>query len=92
MNIMSFKEIRTKYPKDYLVLMDCESKELVTGELEITGAKHVQAYANAKEMYDAYRDLFKKGLNVFFATPPYQDSLIMEQRTSLRLRRSMGHS
>ena len=88
MQVIPFKEIRKKYPEEFLVLLDCESKELPSGELEITGAKFAQTYANGKEMYDAYRHLFKKGLNVFFATPAYKDSLIMEQRTSLRLKRS----
>ena len=44
MKTRSFKEIRAQYPNDddFLVLVDCETRELPTGELEVLGAKHVE--------------------------------------------------
>ncbi len=87
METKSFKEIRKQYPNedDFLVLVDCETRELPTGELEVLGAKYVHAYKTGREMYDAYRDLAKKLPSVFFVTPVYKDNFIMEQRFSMRL-------
>ena len=87
METRSFQDIRKQFPSDFLVLVDYESHELPTGEIEVTGAKYVHAYKTAREMYDAYRDLSRKGLNVLFVPPRYQDSFIMEQRFSMRLGR-----
>ena len=89
METKSFKEIRKQYPNDddFLVLVDCETRELSTGELEVLGAKYVHAYKSGKEMYAAYKDLAKKGLNVHFLLPSYKDAFIMEQRFSMRLGR-----
>lgn len=89
MEAKSFKEIRKQYPNDddFLVLVDCDSRELPTGELEVLGARYVHAYKTGREMYDAYRDLAKKGLNVHFLLPSYKDNFIMEQRFSMRLGR-----
>ncbi len=89
MDTKSFKDIRKQYPNDddFLVLVDCETRELSTGELEVLGAKYVHAYKSGKEMYEAYKDLAKKLPNVFFVTPSYKDNFIMEQRFSMRLGR-----
>ena len=87
METRSFKDIRKQYPNDddFLVLVDCETRELATGELEVTGAKYVHAYKTGREMYDAYRDFTKKGLKALFVTPLYKDSFIMEKRFSMRV-------
>jgi len=89
MKTKSFKEIRNQYPNDddFLVLVDCETRQLPTGELEILGAKYVHAYKTGREMYEAYRDLAKKGLDAHFLLPSYKDNFIMEQRFSMRLGR-----
>ena len=89
METKSFREIRKQFPNDddFLVLVDCETRELSTGELEVTGAKYVHAYKSGKEMYAAYRDLAKKGLDVHFLLPSYKDSFIMEQKYSMNLGR-----
>jgi hypothetical protein len=87
MKTRSFKEIKEQYPNedDYLVLVDCEGRELDTGEYEVLGAKYVQAYKTAKEMYDAYKDLSKKLPNVYFVPPQYKYCFKMEQRHSMRV-------
>ena len=84
---ITVKEIKEQYPNedDYLVLVDCEGRELETGEYEVLGAKYVQVYKTAKEMYDAYKDLSKKLPNVYFVPPQYKNSFIMEQRQSMRI-------
>ena len=89
METKSFKEIREQYPNDddFLVLVDCETRELPSGELEVLGARYVHAYKSGKEMYAAYKDLAKKGLNVHFLLPSYKDAFIIEQRFSMRLGR-----
>jgi hypothetical protein len=89
METKSFKEIRKQYPNDddFLVLVDCDTRVLPTGELEVLGAKYVHAYKTGREMYDAYRDLAKKGLDAHFLLPSYKDNFIMEQRFSMRLGR-----
>ena len=89
METRSFKDTRKQYPNDddFLVLVDCETRELPTGELEVTGAKYVHAYKTGKEMYEAYKDLAKKGLDVRFLLPSYKDSFIMEQKFSMKLGR-----
>jgi hypothetical protein len=58
---------------------------LPTGELEILGAKHVEPFQDFRQMYDAYKDYKKKGLDAWFVTPQYKDSFIMEQRFSARI-------
>jgi hypothetical protein len=85
METKSFQEIRKQYPSQYLVLVDFEAHELPSGDLEVTGAKYVHAYKTGKEMYEAYRDLAKKGQKAVFVTPYYQDSFTMEQRFSMRV-------
>ncbi len=87
MKTRTFLDIRKQFPNEFLVLVDCETHNLPTGEIEVTGAKYVHAYKNAREMYDAYRDLSRKGLNVLFVPSRYKDSFIMEQRFSMRLGR-----
>jgi hypothetical protein len=81
-----FKEIRDQYPSDddFLVLVDCETRDLPSGELEVLGAKHVEPFKDFKSMYDAYRDYKKKGLDARFVLPIYKDSFIIEKRFSLR--------
>lgn len=85
METKSFREIRKQYPDQFLVLVDYEADELPSGEIEVTGAKYVHAYESGREMYDAYRDLCKKGQQAVFVTPFYQDSFKMEQRFSMRV-------
>ena len=85
MDTKSFKETRKQCTDDddLLVLVDRETRELPTGELEVTGAKNVHPYKSGKEMYDAYKDLSKKMPNVYFVPPQYKDSFKMEQRYSM---------
>lgn len=85
METKSFKEIRKQYPSQFLVLVDYDSRELPTGEIEVTGAKYVHVYESGKDMYEAYRDLSRKGQEVVFVTPNYTDSFIMEKRFSMRV-------
>ena len=82
----SFRDIRDQYPNedDFLVLIDCETRDLPSGELEVLGAKHVEPFKDFKEMYDAYRDYRKKGLDAWFVIPSYKDSFIMERQISVR--------
>ncbi len=54
------------------------------GELEVLGAKHVEPFKDFKEMYDAYRDYRKKGIDAWFVIPSYKDSFIMEKQISVR--------
>ena len=84
MKTKSFKEIREQYPgdDDFLVLVDCETRELPSGELEVLGAKHVEPFKEFKAMYDAYKDYRKKGLEAWFVIPSYKESFIMERRFS----------
>jgi hypothetical protein len=86
METKSFKEIRSQYPADddFLVLVDCETRNLPSGELEVLGAKHIEPFKDFKEMYNAYRDHRKKGLDVLFVIPSYKDSFIMKQQISVR--------
>ncbi len=87
METKSFKAIREQYPNDddYLVLIDCEGRELGSGEYEVVGAKHVQVFKSAREMYAAYKELSKKLPNVYFVPPQYKSSFIMEHRQSMRI-------
>lgn len=85
MKTRTFKDIRKEFPDDFLVLVDCESRELETGELEILGAKHVETFKEFRSMYDSYRDYRKKGLDAWFVLPQYKDSCVMEQRFSGRI-------
>lgn len=89
MEAKSFKEIRSLYPNsdDFLVLVDCQTRQLASGELEILGAKYVHVYKTGREMFEAYKDLSKKLPNVYFVTPIYKDSFVMEQKVSMRLGR-----
>jgi len=86
MKTKSFKEIRTQYPNDddFLVLVDCETRDLPSGELEVLGAKHVEPFKDFKEMYNAYRDYRKKGLDAHFVIPLYKENFILEQQVSVR--------
>ena len=85
MEFKSFKDIRKQYPNQFLVLVDFESRDLPTGEIEVTGAKYVHVYESGKDMYEAYRDLTRKGHEAVFVTPSYSDSFIMEKRFSMRV-------
>lgn len=86
METKSFKQIRSQYPgeDDFLVLVDCETRDLPSGEMEVLGAKHVEPFKDFKAMYEAYRDYKKKGLDAWFVIPSYKESFIMEQRASVR--------
>jgi hypothetical protein len=86
METKSFKEIRNQYPgdDDFLVLVDCETRNLPSGELEVLGAKHVEPFKDFKEMYNSYRDYRKKGLDVHFVIPMYKDNFIIKQEVSVR--------
>lgn len=86
MKARSFQDIRRQYPADddYLVLVDCETRELHSGDLEVVSAKHVEPFKDFKTMYEAYKDLQKKGLDAWFVLPTYKDSFVIEQRLSLK--------
>lgn len=81
----TFKEIRQEFPDNFLVLVDCESRELATGEFEILGAEHVETFKEFRKMYDSYRDYRKKGLDAWFVLPQYKESCVMQQRFSVRI-------
>ena len=83
MEMKTFREIRKQYPgdDDFLVLIDCETRQLPSGDLEVLAAKHVEPFKEFKAMYEAYRDFKKKGLDAWFVIPSYKDSFIMEVHT-----------
>ena len=85
MKIKTFQEIRSEYPNEFLVLIDPEEVRLADREVEITGARYVQAFKDGNEMLDAYRDLKNKGLKVTMCTPFYKDRFIVEQVPSARV-------
>jgi hypothetical protein len=85
MKIQSFQEIRRDYPTQFLVLIDPEEVRLSEREIEVTGARYVQAYADGNEMLEASRDLKKKGLKVTMCTPNYQGRFVIEQVPSARV-------
>ena len=85
MEVTSFKKIREEHPGKFLVLVDYDENELSTGKIEILGARYYHAYDTITEMYDAYRDLKKKGQKVVICTPDYQDHFVIERRPSMRV-------
>ena len=85
MKIISFKKIREEHPDKFLVLVDYEEKELSLGEVEILGAEYYHVYDDGMDMFNAYRDLKKKGQKVVFCTPDYVDRFVMERRPSMRV-------
>lgn len=85
MKTKSFKDIRTQYPDEFLVLVDYESRDLPSGDIEVVGAKYVHVYKSGSEMYEAYRDLTKKGFKAVFVPPHYKNSFVMEKRYSMRI-------
>lgn len=85
MQNIPFKKIRLDHPDKFLVLVDYDEKELPSGEIEILGARYYHTYDTILEMYNAYRDLKKKGQSVVICTPDYQDSFVIERRPSMRV-------
>ena len=85
MNIRSFKEIRQQYPEEFLVLIDPQETPVSEREVEITGARDVQAYQNGNDMLEAYRNLRKEGMNVTFCTPHYKERFVIQQVPSMRI-------
>lgn len=85
METIPFKKIRQDNPDKFLVLVDYEEQELPSGEVEILGARYFHAYDAGMDMFNAYRDLKKKGQKVLFCTPDYQDRFIMERRPVMRV-------
>ena len=85
METTSFKKIREEHPSKFLVLVDYDENELSTGEIEILGARYYHVYNTINEMYDAYRDLKKKGQKAVICTPDYQDRFVIERRPSMRV-------
>ena len=85
MQNISFSKIRKEHPDKFLVLVDYEENELSNGEVEILGAQYFHVYETINEMYNAYRDLKKKGQKVVICTPEYQDRFVIERRPSMRV-------
>lgn len=85
MQNIPFKKIREECPDKFLVLVDYEENELSPCEIEILGAQYYHIYNSINEMYNAYRDLKKKGQRVIICTPDYQDRFVIERRPSMRV-------
>ena len=85
MSTISFKEIRQRYPNDFLVLLDFDEEELPSGQIQVTGADEVRAFDSGSEMYDTYRELKRQGRKVLFCTPNYRQSFVIEKVASARL-------
>ena len=85
MKNIPFKKIREEHPDKFLVLVDYEQRELSVSEIEILGAPYYHVYDTGKEMFDAYRDLKRKGLKVMICTPDYQDRFVIERKPSARV-------
>lgn len=85
MNTIPFQKIKQDYPSKFLVLVDYDETELPSGEVEILGAKYFHTYDEGMDMFNAYRDLKRKGQRVVFCTPDYQDRFVIERRPSMRV-------
>ena len=85
METIPFKKIRQDNPDKFLVLVDYEQKDLSLTQIEILGAPYYHAYSTGKEMFDAYRDLKRKGQKVMICTPDYQDRFVIERQFSARV-------
>lgn len=79
MSIKTFKEIRKEYPDEYLILIDPEEKALDKFEVEITGARAVEAYGDHKDMANAYWAHRARGNRVSFATPAARERLVIDR-------------
>lgn len=88
MESKTFKEIREQFPAKFLVLVDPKEKKVGATSIEIIGAESVRAFESGEEMFAAYKDLRKQGLNVRFCPPQYRDSFIIEQIPTLGIFRS----
>ena len=85
MDTIPFRKIRAEHPDKFLVLVDYEQNDLSPTQFEVLGAKFYHVYDTGKDMFDAYRDLKKKGLKVMICTPDYQDRFVVERRFSARV-------
>lgn len=83
MESKSFQEIRQQYPSQFLVLVDPDEQKIGPSTVEVVGAKDVHAYESGEEMFAAYKDFRKQGLNVRFCTPQYKDKFLVEQIPTL---------
>ena len=85
MDILSFRKIRSDYPHQFLVLIDPQEVRLSEREIEVVGAREVQAFESGDEMLEAYRILRRRGVSVTMCTPNYHDRFIVEQVPSARV-------
>lgn len=81
----SFVDIRTRYPKSYLLLLDYDETQLPSGEVEITAAQDAIAFDSGDEMLDEYKRLRQSGRKVMFCSPDYTEKLVVERRPSMRV-------
>ena len=75
----TFKEIREQYPTEFLLLFDCEEQQSGPMEIEVLGAKEVQASESGDEMWARFQELQRQGVNVHFCTPQYTDRFQIKQ-------------
>ncbi|MEM9490408.1 MAG: hypothetical protein AAGC55_14775 [Myxococcota bacterium] len=85
MKRMTFREIRERYPDQFLVLFDPEENVISADQIEVTGAGDVSAFDSGDEMFQTYRKLKREGRHVTFCTPHYKDRFIVEQVPSRRV-------
>lgn len=79
METISFQKIRAEHPGKFLVLVDYEENELPSGEIEILGAQYFHVYDVGMDMFNAYRDLKKKGRRCFFVPPIIRIALSLNE-------------
>lgn len=84
--MIPYKEIRSKFPDKFLVLVDYDDVGLSSdsNQFEVMGAESFHVYESINEMYDAYRDLRRQGQKVIICTPDYFDRFVVERRPSMR--------
>ena len=81
----TFKEIRSRYPSQFLVLIDYDERELSSGAVEITCADDVRAFDDGNEMLRSCQALNESGVKAIYCTPNYKDRFVVQQETCLRV-------
>lgn len=81
----SFKQIREKYPSDFLLLLNYEGRELSDGKIDVISAEEVRAFASGEQMMEAYQNLRHSGKRIMFCTPEYKERLIIEKLPAMRV-------
>lgn len=81
----TFTEIRSQFPKEYLLLFDYEAAALPDGKFELLSAADVQAFCSGEEMFEAYKQQKNSGRKIMFCSPEIRERFIFERRPSMRI-------